>query len=243
MKYIRTVFAILLILTLMLNVKDVFAMDTGFSTEPLSEADKNNFLSNANISILDTEPKKEAIECFDVNEEGMIAIGSGGSVEKTIAIYDMAGSFQYGYKFNTYGSFGVEWDKNKIIIYFVRSDVAVALSSAGEVESILKILDTSENNSYWNSFVLSPKRTVGRYEYILKNDMGVLNFFTSSYSQLVAIDSAGESNVLYDVNLDQMYKTILIFAAVVLAIGITIFAIVRECIKWNQQRYTEKTDR
>ena len=243
MKYIRTVFAILLILTLMLNVKDVFAMDTGFSTEPLSEADKNNFLSNANISILDTEPKKEAIECFDVNEEGMIAIGSGGSVEKTIAIYDMAGSFQYGYKFNTYGSFGVEWDKNKIIIYFVRSDVAVALSSAGEVESILKILDTSENNSYWNSFVLSPKRTVGRYEYILKNDMGVLNFFTSSYSQLVAIDSAGESNVIYDVNLDQMYKTILIFAAVVLAIGITIFAIVRECIKWNQQRYTEKTDR
>ena len=243
MRCVRCFLVILLLLLVVNGEEEVLAMNTGFSTEILPDEAKNTFLTNVNISMLANEPPKRAIECFDVNEEGMIAIGSGGSVEKTIAIYDMAGSFQYGYKFNTYGSFGVEWDKNKIIIYFVRSDVAVALSSAGEVESILKILDTSENNSYWNSFVLSPKRTVGRYEYILKNDMGVLNFFTSSYSQLVAIDSAGESNVIYDVNLDQMYKTILIFAAVVLAIGITIFAIVRECIKWNQQRYTEKTDR
>ena len=231
MKYIRTVFAILLILTLMLNVKDVFAMDTGFSTEPLSEADKNNFLSNANISILDTEPKKEAIECFDVNEEGMIAIGHKASDYKILCIYTHDGAFQYGYKFNCSGSFGVEWDGNNINIYFARSDVIVAVNTIGEIMDVRKVQNTIDNNSYRNHFIFSNERIVDDTEYTIRNDMGVFNLFASSYSQLVASKSTGETNVLYDANLTQYMNTLALFIVVLIFVTFVVFGIIWQFIK------------
>lgn len=109
MKFKRIVLMILLLLLGILNEKiTVFAMNTGFSTEALSDEQKKTFLSNVNISSVDSVTQKRGIECFDVNDEGLIAIGFSDSERKTVAVYNSEGVFQYGYKFRAEGIFGLE---------------------------------------------------------------------------------------------------------------------------------------
>lgn len=208
------------------------AMNTGFSTQSLSSEERKAFDTNVDISFLEIEPNKKTIECFDVNEKGVVAIGSSVSKRKTIAIYDSKGVFQYGYEFDCNGAFGIEWDNDNIIIYFVRSDVACSVNPVGTIEELLKIENTQENNSYWNHSVFSTSRTAGDNKYTIKNDMGLFNVFASSYSQLEIVDLNGEINVFYDVNSYQLSKIIAIF------IGVTIFCCMVVCVLIRQFRNT-----
>lgn len=217
MKRIRYIFiAILLLILLAAGGAEILAVNTGFSTEPLSEDDINTLLKNVSISMLTDEPSKKAIKCFSVNEDGLIAIGYGSSENKTVCIYTNDGVFKYGYSFKCSGSFGIELDKSVLNIYLVRSDVAIAVNSAGEVEGVLKIQNTSENNAYWNNCVFSTKREIGDTEYFLKNDMGIFNLFASSYSQLIVTDKNGEESIIYDVNSAQISNMAVATGAIVL---------------------------
>ena len=95
------------------------AMNTGFTTEELSEEQKSLLIEATNLSLLQTEPQKRSIRCFDVNEEGMIAIGQDSSPEENaeILVYNSHGEFLYGYVFYRGGSdFVVEWDHKNINI-------------------------------------------------------------------------------------------------------------------------------
>ena len=100
----------------------------------------------------------------------------------------------------------------------MRSDLAVNINSAGEIESIHRIQNTIENNSYWNDSVFSTTRKIGDTEYILRNDMGALNLFASSYSQLISTNIRGDEKIIYDVNSDQFARVILIATVVIVFI-------------------------
>lgn len=209
----------------------VFAINTGFSTEELSENDRSTFASNINISVLKEKPVDRAIECFDVSENGMIAIGQDGIEEKVLCVYSSDGEFQYGYTFNCTQSFGVEWDGQDINIYFVRSDVLLTVNKEGEIIDIVKVQNTTENNTYRNYMLCSTERTSGDTKYTIRNDMGFLNAFSSSYSQLIVTKSTGEEIILYDVNSDQLTKTLTVFILAVifflLAVGVITWQFIR----------------
>ena len=80
MRYILCVPVIVLLLFLLIGGgAEVLAMNTGFSTFQLSEDDVDTFLKNVNISVIEEEPKKRAIDCFAVNDDGIIAIGCSDS--------------------------------------------------------------------------------------------------------------------------------------------------------------------
>ena len=112
-KLFRYIFTIILtLLLLVFGGVEVLAMKTGFSTELLPEDDINTLLKNVNISMLADEPPKKTIECFAVNEDGMIAIGCSSSENKMVCIYTSDGVFQYGYSFKCNGNFGIELDKS-----------------------------------------------------------------------------------------------------------------------------------
>ena len=240
MRYRKFFFFILTLFLLIINGKTMaFAMNTGFSTEILSEDRQNRILNNISIAVLDEEPAKDTISCFDVSDDGMIALGCSDLETKTIGIYTPDGVFQYGYKFNTGGKFGVEWDGNNIIIYFVRSDLAVSVNPTGDIEGILAIQNTMENNTYWHHSVFSNKRIVENTEYTLRNDMGFFNIFASSYSQLVVTDANGDTNKIYDVNSSHFLRVISIFLGVLIVTGIYIFFIARYLLRLrrNTKKY------
>lgn len=204
---------------------DVNALTTGFSTEELNEEQKDSFSINAGISPLSDEPEKDTIVCFDVNDNGLIAIGQETWDKKIVSVYSSDGVFQYGYTFVSSGSIGVEWDENNINIYFVRSGVIASVNSSGEVLDIKEVQDTTENNSYYYRFFRVAERTVGDTTYLIRSNMGILNWITASYSQVVVKEFDGTENIIYDASSIQLQRMTIIFIAILLFLAIFIWRI------------------
>ena len=216
--------------------KCVYAMDSsGFVTEELSEDERELFLNNVNISMLNTEPRKAPIVCFDVNQNGMIAIGTENGSNKIICVYSENGIFQYGYRYETYGSFRIEWDNEIVNIYDVRSDVSISINPAGKIENILKICNTSENNSYWNQLDKATSRKVGDYQYVLKNNIGFMGIFASTYSQLYKVDNHGNKLLIYDVNSFQFFRILIYFVGIAVFASIVIIGVIKEFKKAQRE--------
>lgn len=227
------------VLTLMVAIiiaispMNIFASPNGFITEELYANEEESLLENIKITLLSQEPEKVAIQCFAV-DDNMIAIGTQKGSTKNICIYDLECNFIRGYKFEDSGTFGVDLIDNSIVIYLVRSDIAIYIDENAHIQDIKKISDCAENTSYWNNAVYANEREVGEKKYILKNDMSFLNFFASSYSQLFVIDESGEEKILYDVNSSQLLQNVLIFIGIsifVLFVALYLFMRIRKNIK------------
>lgn len=218
------------------NVIGLNAMNTGFSIEELAKEEQIIFVSNIDLTLLETEPEKETFICFDVNNDQLIAIGQYASNKKTICIYSSEGDFQYGYAFNCSGHFGVEWDGENLNIYFFRSSVIVSVSPNGEVLNVFEVQNTIENNSYVNHYIHATYRTSGNTEYFAQNNMGVLNLLASSYSQVIVKDVTGAERIVYDVSMMQLTKTIVTIVIISLIAIVVIANIAWQFIKLKLSR-------
>ena len=198
---------------------------------------KNVFLKNINLSVIYNEPDTENItveRC--VNDNGLFAIGTDGLHGKNVCVYDENGNFKYGYEFDCFGSFGIEWDDNDIIIYFVRDDVAASFDKTGANTELRRIKDTSDNNTYWYHFVFSDNRKIDGNTYTMKNNMGLLNLFATSYSQLIKTDPSGNEKILYDVSNTYTTKFIVIFITSILLFTMIVVVVITQCIKMQKAR-------
>lgn len=231
LKRIYLLLSFVLLIVFSTNVIEVNAMNTGLSTEELPEETKTTFVSNINVSPLRAEPEKRGVLCFDVNEQGMIAVGQKGSQGKEICVYTSQGEFLYGYTFNCTQSFGVEWDEQHVNIYFIRSDVIISLDSDGNILDIKSVQDTIDNNSYRNLLLYSTNRTVGNTTYLIRNDMGIFNWFALSFSQIVTIDATGTESIIYDVNSIQLTKMIETISLICVFVFVAIAVVVWQFIK------------
>lgn len=197
------------IFVLSVSFLDVEAINTGFEVGPLSDKEKNMFITNVDIELIENEPEKESVVCFDVNDSNLIAIGQRTSGRKTICVYSCNGDFQYGYTFNCDGDFGVEWDKDNLNIYFVRSHILVSVATSGKILDALDVQNTIDNNSYVNHFIHATKRTVNGIEYRIGNQKGLFNFLSVAYSQITVKDVSGEEKIIYDVSTTQLLNTVI----------------------------------
>lgn len=211
------------------------AMNTGFSTENINFNVQQTFLSNINLHLITDEPKKSAITCFDVNDNELIAVGSEKSTKKTVSVYASDGTFKYGYTFNCSGEFGVEWDDNNIIIYFVRSDIAALFDETGTNLELKKIQDTTDNNSYWNHSVYSTQRSVNEKQYNMKNNMGLFNIFAPSYSQLIKTETDGNIVTIYDASSTHTAKFAIVLIAIIVLVALAISTIVFQALKLRKK--------
>jgi len=221
----------LLLFVFLTNVIEVKAMNTGFSTVELSEKDQNSFVSNISLSPLTEEPQKREILCFDVNEYGLIAVGQNGVNRKEVCVYNSQGNYLYGYTFNCSQSFGVEWDGEDINIYFVRSDVIISLSTKGDILDIKKVQNTVDNNKYSNTLLHSTSRTIGKNTYLIRNDMGILNWTASSYSQIVIVDAEGVESIIYDVGSTQFTNSVALLMIILLFLSVVTAIIIWQFVK------------
>ena len=234
MKHIRLLLSILsIILIITATNLNVFAVNSGFVTNPYPEENKNRFIENINLSLLKEEPEKKPIECFDVNKDGLIAIATCITRDKYVCVYSSDGDFLYGYSLSAYGSIGLEWNGSSLNIYFVRSDIIVNVDKNGDVLDIAQVENTSENNSYINHFINYPKRTIGNVKYAIKNDMGILNLLATSYSQLVMIDAEGKETILYDVASSQIASILTVTFCVLVFLALSFYLGLR---RWKEYK-------
>lgn len=209
----------------------VFAMDTGFSTDNMDLDDQQYFLSSINLLLITEEPEKSPITCFDVNDSGEIVLGSQDSMKKLVTVYAPDGTFQYGYAFNCDGNFGVEWDGNNIILYFVRSDTAALFDPNGGNLELKRIRDTIDNNSYWNHSVFAEQKVAGGNQYAMRNEGGLRNLFASSYSQLIKTADDGSVITVYDAGDELAITTVIIIVAACLFVVLAAAIIIMQVIK------------
>ena len=217
--YLFWIFVIMFML--FINVAEVNAMNTSYVAEELSEEDKNKFLSHVGIWRLTIEPTKTGINNLDVNEKGMIAISQITDRDKMVCIYSSDGTFLYGYAVECNGVINVEWDGECIIIEFVRSDILVSLDPDGNVVDVQEIQVSDLRNIDAGEKMRSKRWVVGDTTYLLRSDMGILNWISPSSSQIVTIDASGAEMIIYDANSTQMVKILtvliptLVFASIV----------------------------
>ena len=212
---------------------DAQAMNTGFSVKEISLEEWEDFAEVLNIEMLDAPINNEPFECYDINENGLIALGIKTRYT-AICVYDQQGEFQNGFSFDCTGTYKIEWDSDNIIIYLVRSNIAASFDKHGECVGLAEIEDLDENWAHGRSFD-SRYRTVGNTEYVCKNDIGFLNIFASSYSQLVRIDENGVETMLYDVNDTQLARSITSFVLILL-FAISVFTILIRSIVINSKK-------
>ena len=212
---------------------DVEAMHTGFDTEELSEDIKARILSYIHLTLLETAPKKRGIRCFDVNEQGMVAVSQEyGLQSKEICVYSSQGEFLYGYAFRADGNIAVEWDHENLNIYFVRGDELMSVDKNGNVLDMKNVPTTKKNDGYKNGLLYTFQRTVGDTTYQIRNDQGlILNVLSFSFSQIVVTDPDGTERIIYDVNeTERSRKTVIIiligtFVIHVIA-GLTVYTVI-----------------
>ena len=223
-KWIRIFSLLIVTFPMLFYAVEVNAMNTGFQTESITNDNQETFTSYANFSLILEEPVKSGITCFDVNEKEILAVGQGSGEAKTVCIYSSDGIFMYGYTFQCTGNFAVEWDNDKLNIYFVRSDIIASLTEDGTIVDVKRVQDTIPNNSYRNDLLYTTRQVVGGNTYLIKNDMGILNVIATSYSQVVRIHSNGTTKIIYDINSTQLANTwtvlivVFIFACSAIAI-------------------------
>ena len=193
------------------------AINTGFVVEK-----RTDNIKVIDFSRISAEPTPLPIDCFDVNDNGKFAIGYSEYSVRYICIYSPEGEFEYGYKFTSSGDWGVEWSGDNLLICILRSAMAYELDSMGNVVDVYDILDTKENRKYWDSVLYSPNRTVNNKIYELKNDMGILNILTSSYSQLICTDGDGNTKMIIDHSSQHFEKIIVCIICFVAIIGLSI---------------------
>ncbi len=224
MKFLKyCVSAIFVLLISFCTHFDSSAMNTGFILNEITDEEAQRFIENIKLTSLSTEPDKIPIYSFDVNEKGMIVIGHIGSASDRVTVYSDDGKFQYGFVFETYGSYAVGWDGDNVIIYFVRSDLAVSLTKNGDVVEILEIDNNSENNSYWRDVVYSRNRTAKNVKYEMSNDAGLSS---SSFSKIVATYDNGEKRTVYDATPSKTIGTIFEIGVPLLFVTIAIVGVI-----------------
>ena len=232
---LRYIFSILIFVMLVsvLNTTEVNAMNTGFQTVPFPAEKKETFIFNSNILLLTEEPEQKTITCFDVNRNGLIAVGQYSMTwgRRTICIYSSEGVFQYGYTFDCSGSFYVEWDGENLNVYNVRSSVIFSLTSSGEIIEAFEVKDTVEDSIYINDFCLATQKMVDDTTYLVRNDIGILKWIAPSYSQIVVKDSSGAESIIYDVGSIQLLNMIATITIVFLFVFGVIAVVAWEFIK------------
>lgn len=234
----RCVLSVLLILVfLIFSCTTVYASKTayGFKTTDLSEDEIKEIWQYINVrSSVDSVSLNDIgapIVSFDISDDGEILLGFEGN---EFAVVDEMGVVNL-YEFTNDGIFYVKWNDDNILLLLVRGSIVVEIDTDGQLVNMIKADESSShNNSLWN--YISRKKCIsqGEYSYCVRNDMGLFNFFTSSYSQLIKTDSNGNTTVIYDISDAIIAKSILLLFCVVILIAVVVKSVVIESEKYKK---------
>ena len=163
-------------------------------------------LENLDVKLLGQEIIERSICCFDVNEEGLIAVGLDESrSRRRVQVYDAAGYYLYGYEFSCSGSFWVEFEGDNLTIYFVRGQLLATFTPEGQCVSVKTYRGSAGDALYVT------QKVCGSKTYRMERDIG----FHYVFSRLTVTDADGAKITLYDETAIHNIRTLCVYASVV----------------------------
>ena len=176
------------------------AFDTGYVISELTEEEKDARKDSYQFTPVDEIPVRPFF-CYDVNDDGQVAVYSDEFPGYTgyIGIYDSDGEFLRGYTFYAGSSIYLEWAGEILNVYFVRSNVIVALDENGTTIDMAEVpTGVSENRSYETNYIKASEKKVGDEKFVAYNVFGKRPLSDLPRYKLVHIDADGNENVIYD---------------------------------------------
>ena len=187
----------LLALLVMLMPVAVFADTSELTFYEKTEESKQSSLARLGFTIWPEDYSDWAIECFDVREDGKIALGFNcAQNRKYVAVLDNDGEFQYGGSFRCSGAFLLDWVEEDLGVLIVRGGLMGVFDETGCCISLRDIRTNTAFSRYQNQ-LRQPTRIVDGVTYMLRNDH-VLSWLSTDYSQLVRIDMTGNETVRHE---------------------------------------------
>lgn len=205
----------------------------GLETTSFSKEEWNQIIESIELTVLTEEPSKQDIACFDISEQGLIALGFNTSPKKTVLVYDSSGVFLYGFRFSSSGSIGVAFVEENIAIYFARSNLVATYAQNGECIALENVLSTQNNSEPKQELMYATKKEVNGSEYRLERDIGII---AQSYSRLVVTDDTGVEQILYDVTLQHNISIIMVGGLVLATFGLLLTYVVKRTRKGSERR-------
>ncbi len=200
------------------------AATLGLPTNSLPEEEKNAFLKKVEIEVVNNDDLKAGILCFDVREDGTIALAIENAVNNIVYVYDQLGKFQYGYRFNSEGNYGVEFQGQLLAIYFQRSNIIMLLDSTGKCVDVQEVIQPNQHLQRINEILERTNKEIADKEYVLERDINI----GSGYSRFVVIDKHGERTVIYDATTKNLIGQILLIAFIVVVIPLVLWGIIKQ---------------
>ncbi len=203
--------AVCIMLTFMLlSAASVHAAGVDFDSMEIS--DKVQYEIWNNIALTEEEIPQtfdSPLVSFDISEDGQIAVATNS---KKIIIMNTNGNIIRCFSFESSGSYFIQWKNDNLLLILVRGSVIAEFTSNGDFISVQGIDESGDNTIHaWNLLKKSTLQTYNNEKYQVKNDMGLLNIFTSyKYSQLVKTDEKGNSFLLYDATENHEWTVLII---------------------------------
>ncbi len=194
---------------------------------PMPEAEASRFLQNA-LPVLWTEDYADRpIQCFDVREDGVVALGFNRKDGKYAVVLDRDGAFQYGLAFRATGSFLLRWMEDGLGVIWIRSEAMGVFDETGKCVGLYGY-EPDRAFSRYSDALRRPSRTVGGYTYTLHQ----AHPLALNYGRLVRVDAQGNEMILHDASVSSALS----------AVGVLIvMAFVTICIIVSLRRWGKAT--
>ena len=171
----------------LITIVALFSLDgLALSGETFDENRKTEFLKNISLEFISGTEDKISIECFDVSDDGNIAILCNNTLlgeKRTVHVLNEKGDFKYGYTFNSDGTARVFFDGELLVIYHVRGNVAIWLDDRGQCVKAEEIKSNDEELHILEESEKTNREKNGSIYYLKSNNI-FFTIITSSYSRI-----------------------------------------------------------
>lgn len=187
---------LLMCLVLAFNCCVSIANATGLDmeTEELSTEDRQLFLENLDFKPLSEDLGRSGITCFDVSENGTLAIGMDSGTRGKVYVFDSAGAYLWGYSFTPGQAYGVLFQGNNLVIYLCRFDMIVWFTPDGTLGDIQRVTNASQLHRELSAALDQTTKEINGTQYMLERDIPIGN----AYSRFVIADGSGNRTMFYD---------------------------------------------
>lgn len=214
----------------------IYADDNMLMTNDSEYLNSSKVVEDINFTRLTKEVVNSPIGCFDVSDDGLIALG----LEKdAINVYNADGIYLYGFAFDLDGTYYLRWNSENLIIYLVREKLAMEIVNGND--NVIYIKEVTDEWSLADptiKYLLGTTKIFNENEYTINKDMGPFNMIAGSYSKLEIIKKDGTINTVFDVS--DMYTVRL---AVEFLLVVTFLIVVIFILKKTIKQYGHLRDR
>ncbi len=239
MKISRLIVALLAVMLVLCSSAGAFALEDGFETEEYPPEKLEELLENIDLQPIEGVPELRSFDCYDVGEDDTFAVGFSDMGKAGVYVYAPDGTFSWGFTMSGGTSIYLELDGENVLLYRVRSDLALTVDSNSNCLEVRKIPHSKENKIYWRQLG-DRERTAGQSTYAIGNKAGPLNLLALSYGQITRTDADGTATVIYDAGVGHIVMSTLLFLGGGIFAAFVIVKTVKNLREFFAQRKQER---